>query len=822
MANEVTAQEIFLNGYRYQAKSPIVGSFIDPFPGQLSIGGDDYNNQVGTSSYVIDNLTGGIGAEKFISPNMCWFTNCIIEFPGHIFPPRLANSVTIPDVTAGVTNPPQHTDMGFESGAGTWTGDGAYGTTAPRTGTYDWEKTTSSGNHDGTQTVPWYSDYKGKQFTFKMYGRVATGAGSSVSIGIDDGVGTTFSSTYTGTAYSQLSVTRTLSASATQLKLVLRATHGGTARLCSFDDGNLYTTINTPLVMCNHNGSLYMGIGNYLAKLNAARTAFDTVKSDFERGIRALTSSINSRMYINMGDIGNYWWTGKNNLLTANAASGQAVVNVTDGSLFAATNTVILFDETPQKEELTVSSVSGNAVTMTTNLVNSYTTANLATLQVIKQSNSANAYWGVQYDAKLFKMNTSGTVTYSTDPDGATPTWTTGGAITDIADQIQGFMGGNDASGVDALYVRTKSKLKIYDSATPQWLDTKVSLPNHPNGGKGGAYFNGAHYLSYGLAVKEYVPTADINLRDIGLTERDGLPVEYNGEIVKLQGEAGAKLMFALVDASQTSGNSKSGLYAFNGSAWYCWWVDTSNNGAMYDCIVSPASSAYAVYWGVGSSVYYIDIPRGIQNPDKITQYYGTAGILLSPWFDSGDQGAAKLAKELNDFAKGITTTETVALKYRIDHTNTDLDTGWTTLETLNTTGESGYNEELFGSGAGIAFKSIQFRLDFVTAGSTAKADIQNLKLLYRKRTGALKIRRWVVDVLLNNYANGPTGNETAKAKITNLKAVLTSNTDVVFSHRPNANADESHYVNAECERFEENAGAEYQGGYYRLVLTEV
>jgi hypothetical protein len=241
----------------------------------------------------------------------------------------------------------------------------------------------------------------------------------------------------------------------------------------------------------------------------------------------------------------------------------------------------------------------------------------------------------------------------------------------------------------------------------------------------------------------------------------------------------------------------------------------------MHDCIVSSAASSYAVYWDCGGAIYYIDIPRGIQNPDKITQSYATAGVLLSPWFDAGDQGAAKLAKELNDFAKGVTATETVALKYRIDHTNTDLDTGWTTLETLNTTGESGYNEELFGSGAGIAFKSIQFRLDFVTAGSTAKADIQALKLMFRKRTGALKIRRWIVEPLLDNYDNGPAGNGTAKLKITNLKSAITSTTDVVFSYRPNAGADESYYVNVECEKFEENSGPEYSG-YYRLVLTEV
>ena len=301
----------------------------------------------------------------------------------------------------------------------------------------------------------------------------------------------------------------------------------------------------------------------------------------------------------------------------------------------------------------------------------------------------------------------------------------------------------------------------------------------------------------------------------MGLTERDGLPVEYNGEITRFA-DGGNVGMFMLVDSSVTSGNSKSGLYVLDNFGIKCWWIDTANNGAMTDVIVSSASSAYAVYWNVGGKVYYIDIPRGIQNPDKITQSYATSGIFISSWFDAGNIAAAKLAKQLDDFAKGVTTTETVALKYRIDHTNTDLDTGWTTMDTLNTTAESGLNSELFASGAGISFKAIQFRMDYVTAGSTAKADIQNLAFYYKKRVGDVKIRTWNVEVICDNNHG-----TSAKQKIANLAAAITSTTDVVFTYHSSAqNTPVNYYVSVDCPTFKEHTtGLNYDANFILQLI---
>jgi hypothetical protein len=273
--------------------------------------------------------------------------------------------------------------------------------------------------------------------------------------------------------------------------------------------------------------------------------------------------------------------------------------------------------------------------------------------------------------------------------------------------------------------------------------------------------------------------------------------------------------MFALVDSSITSGNSYSGLYAWSeDTGWQCWWYDDTVNQAMSESIVSSAESAYAIYWGVGSNVYYIDIPRGVKNPDKISQNYATSGVFITPWFDAANGVALKLAKSLQMFCSGITTTETVALKYRINHTYTDLGTGWTTMDTLNTAGESGYNEELFGSGAGIAFRAIQFRLDFGTSGATAHPDAKSLVLYFKKETGSSNIWAWDINIKIEEDSQ-----YTAKQKYEFLEYAKESDTDILFSYHPNDNLSEQFYVQISSFEGTSETGRDYRGRYsLRLI----
>ena len=757
-----TRNEIELNGKKYKTLSDaktlddVWSGWIDPFPESINIGDADYSNRRDLSSWIITApLYIGVEEWRKGDDNFCYFTDCITSFAKHIFPPRLATALTAPVASnvPTITNADCELETGFD-----YTATGvSRSSTYKHAGTYSIQVVGAAGARQTGQYLKGWTP--GVQYSFKMWVQVPSGTTpTSYRVGIDDGVTTTWANTASA-GDQQVTVQKTLSTSALYCRVLVGSGTSAdgegyfdTATI-TMDSAAGAITYGTPSLAANFNGGLYWMFGNVLAQLNSARTAFETVYQ-FGSAVTALIASINTRLYIYMGDSTNYYYMPTN------------------------------YD------------VAG-----------------------ITQSNSANANWAFKYDAKLFKVNTSGTVAYSSNPDNATPTWTSGGAINDIADQIEGFVVGRDAAGVYVPYAATNSIIMVYDKSVPSWVPTEAQLPNHPIGGKGHAYWNGKLYFSYGLAVKQYYPETG-SFIDVGLTVRDGLPAEYNGEITKLYGETGG-VMFAAVDASITSGNSKSTLLSYDGFGWQCWWKDTSNDGAMTDIIVSSAASGYAVCWGCGGTVRYIDIPRGIQNPDKITMSYAAAGILLSPWFDAGNPGAAKLAKILADFAKGVTTTETVALKYRLDHTYTDLDTGWTTMDTLNTTAETGYNEEAFASGAGVSKKAIQFRLDFVTAGSTAKADIQALILNFKKRTGAEKIRIWKVIVLCDDYDPGNDDtNATAKQKAANLQAAVTSVVDVTFLYRPNDKSDESYYVTVNCPELKEHSGEDYASQYV-LTLIE-
>jgi len=733
------SSEIEINGNKYKIKGNVAGSWENPFPEQFSIGDASYANRRDLSSWIISDLRGGIGVEEMDEAkdwNKCWWTNCIIAYRNHILPPRLATPLTFPGtITATILNG----DMEANSN---WTG-GTQSAVQKYAGSYSWRLT--SADATSTQAVnTWAGFWRRRRFTFTCY--VWADTASHARITLDDSEGTTSSSNHTGgSSWELLTVSRVIDAAATSLSVGFNQEAAGNNTY--FDNAVLTVTngTGTPFKFVNFNGELYLASNKILSKMNAGRTAFTAVY-EFGDAITALIASLNSRLYVYLGDSTNYYW--------------------------------------------------------------------MSTADAFTQSNSALANWGFQYDAKLFKVATTGAVTYSTDPDGGAPTWTSGGAINDIASQIEGFVVGRDASGTYVPYAATNSIIKAYDSATPQWVDTEAVLPNHPIGGKGHAYWNGKLYFSYGLGVKEYYPETGAFL-DIGLTERDGIPSYFNGEIVKLLGDTGVKGMFAAVDASIPSGNSYSGLYLYDGNGWQCWWYEPlTANTVMNDIIVSSASSGYAVYWDANGVIYYIDIPRGIQNPDKITQSYGTFGMLVTPWFDAGNPVASKLAKVLADYANGITATETVALQYKIDHTDTDIATGWITMETLEA-GESGYNEELFASGAGVSIKAIQFRLDFNTLGSTAKPDIQSLVFYYKKRTGSVKKRVWAMTVICDNLLG-----TTAKQKVANLKAAIESATDVVFSYHPNDGSTESYYVTVDCNRFSEETGRDYEANY-ELQLVE-
>ena len=441
----------------------------------------------------------------------------------------------------------------------------------------------------------------------------------------------------------------------------------------------------------------------------------------------------------------------------------------------------------------------------------------MTTAEAFTETNVNDATRGILWDNKMWKMDADGNWWYSTDGDNsATPTWSAGGALADIADEVESLFIGYDADGNDQIYCATNSILKIYDDTNAKWVSTQVKLPNHPNGGKGAAYWSSGHYLSYGLGVRKYEP---IEYRDmeVGLIKDDGIPSEYNGEIVKFGAEAASNVLYALIDASQVTGTQKSGLWAYDGIGWRNWWLDTANDGAMHDIIVSSAESGYALYWDCGNTIWYINLQRGIQNPRQLagTITYDTAGVYVSPDYDAFWPVGNKIGVQARCSVRGdVSADETVTVKYRTNHSNETIDTGWTTLgSAITSAGETTLPMPTSAAPAGTSFRSIQFRLDLVrkAADTDETPVVVYLALDYYKVIP--KSWGWiaVLDLSKSSYAD-KSSEQLIDALIT--AAETESLVTLVYE-------DSTKYVKIEDIEISHTTG-EYPKGTAKIFLTEI
>ncbi len=588
---ETKDNAVWINGHEYTLTAPIRARYVDRFPAKINTGSDEYDREQFLSNWIWKDLRGGLGKEEMdesVDYDRCWWTNLNCDYSGHMLLPRLATSITPPAwLTLSNTGFETYSSPNFTG----WTYDESNAnfalsqeSTIVDTGTYSAKITDPTGIAAGQyarlyqNAVTWDNSYRGTKITVtvRIYNSDITKMRGKLVIEDSAGEDNAYS-TQSG-AWETVTCTRTIASTATYLKILcVPVKIDGNTASCYFDNVG-FPTVGTLSKAVEFNSNLYWAYGGTLLKLNAGRTAFTYVAA-FPWTITDLCVSLNSCLYIAFGDAYYYRYMSTAEAITATTAAG-----------------------------------------------------------------GLNANKFVQYDDKLFKCNTSGTCAYATTPNSATPTWTATGGITDIASQIQTFFIGSDADGADSLYCATKSTLKILSvpstgMANAIWIDTKLQLPNHPNGGKGATYWHDGHYISYGLGVKKYVSGSTATISEVGLDRDDGLPYEYNGEIVKLYGKSGTDVMFALVDASQVTGTGYSGLYAYTGQGWRCWWADGTADEVMYDVIVSSASSAYAVYWNAGTTIYYIDLPRGIINPSQLTG----GGIVVQDSYTTGADGSGTI-----------------------------------------------------------------------------------------------------------------------------------------------------------------------------------
>jgi len=360
-------------------------------------------------------------------------------------------------------------------------------------------------------------------------------------------------------------------------------------------------------------------------------------------------------------------------------------------------------------------------------------------------------------------------------------------------------------------YIGTDVGDFAYDTEGEQLLRTDLKLPSHPMGGKHPVHWRGARYVPCGLDVIKYVAGGSASISSIGLNNDDGLPAEYQGEITGLYD--GPNELFALVDSTYGSGTVYSSIMAYDTLGWQCKWLSATAGKAIKCALLSPAYDEYRLFFGANCKVYHIPIERNLRNPLRIPSYpFAASSVHISPNFDANWAGD-KLGLDVTLECKGMTSTETVTIKYRIDHEETDIDTGWTTLGVIEENGEFTFKLPK-DKNEGLVFRDIQFRYDLARGTTTTLTpDIQVVRLRYLK----LLDTKWGWAVTLDCSAKYK-GNSKSQL-IAKVKEIVAAKKLQEFTFKNDAGGKFTDFVKVSNAGGAEDTGSEWNGEY-NLVLV--
>src|SRR3990167_1201339 len=229
-----------------RTKQPLFRSYYDDFLSTRIYNGDPgYNQLTPEKEFSIrqDSWEAGFGQHTFSSTDPkrysiafgadLRFKNMAINGPQYAY-------LSSPTHPAAVVN-------GTCEAATTWTNgtrDGAQNHTPA--GAFSWAVTAGVTAY---QNITWSRSYQGKAFTLTAWVFQTAGHANEGTISINDGVGTTTSSTSaTEGSWVQLTVTRTLDSAATQLRVQM--TKGALVGTIYFDDFVLTPPTNLNMAIC--------------------------------------------------------------------------------------------------------------------------------------------------------------------------------------------------------------------------------------------------------------------------------------------------------------------------------------------------------------------------------------------------------------------------------------------------------------------------------------------------------------------------------------------------------------------------------------------
>jgi len=414
--------------------------------------------------------------------------------------------------------------------------------------------------------------------------------------------------------------------------------------------------------------------------------------------------------------------------------------------------------------------------------------------------------WGISYAGQLWYSIVAGTKV----DDAKLPL--PAGSVTSL------FVA-RDAGGEPIIYAATKKGLFAHDAANSRFVQTELTLPNHPFAGRGTIRWRDSIYMPAGLGVYRYINQAGGAVLTITGPDRDdGMPTDNRGTIKYMSGSHNE--LFVGVDAStvtplasqnavshqwrshhgstviDTSGFSS--ILGYNELGWETKWVAGQNNpgAGIQHILVSDAYDEYRLWWGFMGEIKYMKIPSNIINPSFVSDFeFKASGTHETPWFNAGQSEVDKLALKLRTEVQDASSTETVTVSYATDYSESYTQASVISSSTFSGS-TSGIDTYTFGSSAGTTFRAIKFKLELARTTNTSTAnykkktpDVVSLTLEWRKKLPA----KWghQVQVDINKDYKGKSPKDLRAA----LLSAIESTALVEFTFRDDSGGNRNFYV---------------------------
>jgi hypothetical protein len=299
------------------------------------------------------------------------------------------------------------------------------------------------------------------------------------------------------------------------------------------------------------------------------------------------------------------------------------------------------------------------------------------------------ARWGKQ----LWCVEANGDVRQSLDGT----TWTTK-VQTDPANDMRGLLKFYDRSDNPALVLIDDQGIQALDVASGEAWDTEFhDIPPQDEAGVAFAKWRADVFYAFGMGIFRYT----FSTRNAqGLDRDDGVPAEYRGHIVDLEGTMND--LFALVKGKEVAGEADEPEYEFEGEeeyaiqvapgtarsflarydgvGWHTLWAADQDAGAPTRMFVSRTSEGGMLYWGVGNRLYSCQLSTAFQNPKENPQArFAETGRLESSRLNMGMIGSRQALSEIRVRTEACTATEVVRVYYRTDLRD------WTLLGSITT-----------------------------------------------------------------------------------------------------------------------------------------